>query len=687
MPGVARRRRSVLAAGSLSLLVLSMACTAPGTVGRSTAPPPGAPEVAAAPSPTPVPPTGFQVGAVRVGPITESVPLTGRVADRSETPVSAPAAVRVASYLVELGKPVTEGQQLAEVDATGAERELNDTRARKEAAETRLERARGVLNSRRQRAEEDLARMTAPPAQSEQLQAAGAVATARENLRKAEADVARLNSPTASADAKVAEQAVLSAQSTLKKAEAELARLKKGADPSDLRRAQNDVATAESNYAKAVEAHRVLTAGPEPFALRAAERAVMDAEQQLRTAESTKPLPIVLSRSNDSKTDREARRRAEQEAENARLAREADIKKAELGLKNAIDQLNKVRQPPPASEVQSSARAIESAERTLTDAKEKLALVQAGPKPEEIEAAEIAVASANASLERAVINLEAARSGPSESEMASAHASLISARSNLEVAVARQNELMAGKSPDSVEVRAAQDRIALLQKISESSLEAVDEQAAGIDPKDKEMLDAVGLYRDALKASSDEQARLSQAEQAFNATRLVAPFAGVVTAIVVQPGEQTQPGKPVLFLSKAGEAIVRADIPTRDGSRITTGQTARVELSEQPGTAYDATVVDVADSESGRRVTLQAVWGATPPAYGQVVQSTVVVQEKPAALLVPRRAVTSVGSRRYVDIFDRTPPRRVAVEVGLSNADEVEVTGDIREGQPVLVAP
>ncbi|MCC7372907.1 MAG: HlyD family efflux transporter periplasmic adaptor subunit [Chloroflexi bacterium] len=685
MPGVALRRRSYLAVGGLSLLVMSVACTGPGPASRQ-APPPAA-EVVAVASPTPVPPTGFQVGAVRVGPITESVALTGRVADRSETPITAPVAVRIASYLVELGKPVTEGQQLAEVDATGAERELSDTRARKEAADARLERARGVLNARRQRADEDLTRMTAPPAQSEQLQAAGAVATARENLRKAEADVARLNSPAASADAKVAEQAVLSAQSMLKKAETDLARLKKGADPSDLRRAQNDVATAESNLAKAVEAHRVLTAGPEPFALRAAERAVMDAEQQLRTAESIKPLPIVYSRTNDGKTDREARRRAEQEAENARVARDADIKKAELGLKNAIDQLNKVRQPPPASEVQSAVRAVESGERSLTDAKEKLALVQAGPKPEEIEAAEIAVTSAQATLDRAVINLETARSGPSESDAASARASLVSARSNLEVAVARQNELMAGKNPDSTEVRAAQDRIALLDKLAESSLEAIDEQASSIDPKDKEMLDAVGLYRDALKAAADEQARLTQAEQAVQATRLVAPSAGVVTAIVTQPGEQTQPGKPVLFLAKPGEPIVKADIPARDGGRIANGQAAKVELAEQPGTIYDATVVDVADSESGRRVTLQAVWGGNPPAYGQVIQSTVVVQEKPAALLVPRRAVTSVGSRRYVDIFDRTPPRRVAVEVGLSNADEVEVTGDIREGQPVLVAP
>jgi multidrug efflux pump subunit AcrA (membrane-fusion protein) len=690
MPGRTHRRRPAVMAGGLAFLLTAVACTGPGMGARQSTGPQttsGATEAVAVASATPMPPAGFQVGTVRVGPITESVTLTGRVADRSEAPVGLPVSVRIASMLVEPGHQVSEGQPLAEVDTSGLEREIHDLRARRDAADTRLERTRSVLQARRQRAEEDLARLTAPPSESEQLQAAGAVATAREQLRRAEADVAALNAPSAVADARAAEQAVLSAQAAVRKAEADLARVRRGADPSELRKAQNDLASAESAYAKAVEAHRVLTAGPEPFALRAAERAVLDAQQQILTLQRTQPLPPVYQRTNDDRADREARRRAEREAENARVARQAEMQKAELGLKSAVDQLNKVRQPPPDAEVLSAVRAVESAERSLIDARERLALLQAGPKPEDVEAAELAVASAQAGLDRAIASLEAARAGPSESAVAAARASLVSARSSVEVAQARQRELLANKDAGAPDVRAAQERIALLQKLSGAQIEELDDLSASIDPKDREMLDAVSLYREAVRATGEEQARLQQSEQQLESLRLVAPFSGVVTAMLVAAGEMTQPGKPVLLLARPSAPVIRTEIAQREGSRLAAGQRGRVELTDQGGATFDAMLTDVDDGEGERRLTLDVVWGSTPPTYGQQVQTTILVQEKTSALLVPRRAVTNVGSRRYVDVFDRTPPRRVPVELGLTNQNDVEVLGDLREGQPVLLAP
>lgn len=573
------------------------------------------------------------------------------------------------------------------VDNSNFERELEDLQSQKTAADTRLEQARGVLKVRIRRGQEELARLTAAPPQSSQLAAEGDVATAREMLRKAEAEYIRVTAPPPSADVAVAEQAIVVAQANLKKTEADLARLRQGPNISDVRKAQNDLAAAESAHAKAVEAFRVLVSGPDPFALRAAERGVAEAQIQLQTVRQTPPPPPVYSRTEDSKADREARRRTEREAANAQVAHVAEIQKAESALRAALDQLEKVRTQPPRAEIDSAVRAVESAERSVLDARERLATVQEGARPEEIALAEAAVGSAQATVERARANLEILQSGPSAGEIASARAGVLSARSGVEVALARQQELLASSNADSVDVQATQERIALLEHLLELSLPDLDALIAVVDPKERELLDAIGLYRDALRGLAEVDGRLGEAENQRTSLRLVAPFAGVITRVVTPAGETTQANKPVLFLARADAPVIHADVGQREGQRLAVGQHGTLELPERTGPPLGVTLADVADGEAGRRVTLEVAWGDVAPTLGQPVQATVVVQERERALLVPRRAIINVGGRRYLDVYDRTPPRRVPVEVGLSSDDDVEVTGDIREGQAILVAP
>ena len=45
-----------------------------------------------------------------------------------------------------------------------------------------------------------------------------------------------------------------------------------------------------------------------------------------------------------------------------------------------------------------------------------------------------------------------------------------------------------------------------------------------------------------------------------------------------------------------------------------------------------------------------------------------------------------IAGRRFIDIMEGANPRRVEIEVGISNGGETEVSGPVREGQQVIIS-
>jgi len=54
-------------------------------------------------------------------------------------------------------------------------------------------------------------------------------------------------------------------------------------------------------------------------------------------------------------------------------------------------------------------------------------------------------------------------------------------------------------------------------------------------------------------------------------------------------------------------------------------------------------------------------------------------------LLVPNRALTSVGMRKAVRIVAPGEPRDVIVEIGVSDGNETEIISGVNEGDQVLL--
>jgi len=76
----------------------------------------------------------------------------------------------------------------------------------------------------------------------------------------------------------------------------------------------------------------------------------------------------------------------------------------------------------------------------------------------------------------------------------------------------------------------------------------------------------------------------------------------------------------------------------------------------------------------------------TDPKFGVPVQVNITVKEKPAALIVPKKALRQTGSRTYVEVLDGTLRRITNVEVGITTNDTVEIVSGLTEGQVVALA-
>lgn len=205
------------------------------------------------------------------------------------------------------------------------------------------------------------------------------------------------------------------------------------------------------------------------------------------------------------------------------------------------------------------------------------------------------------------------------------------------------------------------------------------QQAERIDTE----LQALRSERDAARAQLAERRRV------LGEATLRAPYDAVVTAVFVEVGEHTAPGRPVVEVSGDGRVEVEAEAAASVAARIRPGQAVEVELPARdlvvPGTvrtvsrsgrgagALFPVIVDLADD----------VAGATPGLSARVVLR----HEGDVAPVVPLRAVIDpTGQRPAVFRVRDGRARRVAVELGDVGDRGVVVRAGLAAGDSVVVA-
>lgn len=451
------------------------------------------------------------------------------------------------------------------------------------------------------------------------------------------------------------ERAVQTAEQTLAMQEANLAELQRGASAEEIAAAEAAVASAQAQLDQ-------LLNGPRPQEIAAATANLKAAQASLWAAMEQRDQIVAGATEAEIAAAQAQLASAQTQLKVARDAHDRTMKCHTVALPTGEEQ----EICPGLGTAEEQARYnLHAADEALAAAQAQLDQLLAGPTEEQTNAAQANVSVAAAQRDAAQAQLDLLRAGSTPAQVAAARAQLAQAQATL--ATLRQG--------------ASQERLAMAA--------AQVEQA-----------------RIALKGAQDNLAGAT----------LSAPFDGMVTRLLLEPGEWTVAGNPVATLTDLSAVEVELMVDEIDIGQIAVGQSASVTLETWPHRALLAAVARIAPAaevqtglvtyrvylsldaqDSAPELTTQRSAGSEGTLVirpAMTANAEIITQQRTGVLLVPKRAVQAdrtadrYSVERVIQGTGGDPETEtVPITIGLQDTAYTEVLSGLQEGDVVLMRP
>ena len=375
---------------------------------------------------------------------------------------------------------------------------------------------------------------------------------------------------------------------------------------------------------------------------------------------------------------------------------------------------------------------ITSAETAVSSAQANLDNLLTGPTAEEIAIAEANVRASQASLASSSADLGSAQDTIKESQIFAAQAALYTAQQSrepiaefneefptesnhlqlLEIdqaiadAQAQLNELLAGPN-----TAAAQNSVAAAAARVEGSRADLDAALAGataaqIASAEAQLAQALATLADLQDGASQEDIRTAEAElelarialadaqEQLDKATVVAPFAGVITAVNFNEGELANGAVIEIVDGNSLEIILSVD--EVDVGSFAVGQPAIVTLETWPNETIDSEILAIAPSaNNGGSNTLVSYdvhvgLGETdlPVLIGMTANANLITSANEDVLLVPNRAIRAdrQADKYFVTVRkDDDSTEEVEVITGLRDGENTQIISGIDEGTVLVI--
>ncbi len=295
---------------------------------------------------------------------------------------------------------------------------------------------------------------------------------------------------------------------------------------------------------------------------------------------------------------------------------------------------------------------------------------------------EATLAQARADLARAEAALAAFDRGGRDTERRKLEVDLERARTGADVASAQlarlvplqKDGLVADRTVEETRLEVAQRE--LEHTAAEQALETY--RSSGAD-----------LERQRLVAErASAAARVADAEAVRADVEVKAPLDGVVTTLMVRPGETTDPMRALARLLVNEDRRVQFDVQPHDAARLTVG--ARAQWTGRGGierTGMVESIGAVVDEYSGLvAVYVRADDGKHAPQPGLAVSGSLEVERLSGALLVPERAIIRSNDQQAVVVASADGVAHIVpVTVRTRHEGVAAVEGELKAGDRVIV--
>jgi RND family efflux transporter MFP subunit len=231
--------------------------------------------------------------------------------------------------------------------------------------------------------------------------------------------------------------------------------------------------------------------------------------------------------------------------------------------------------------------------------------------------------------------------------------------------------------------------------LAQATLRRIQELAAKKSASNQELDEATARFQSAQSAHQmalarrvQVEARIAQAGEEQRAAHVVreyaelkAPFAGVVTEKLAEPGTMASPGTPLLVLERAGGYRLEAAVEESRSSSVRMGQAVRVSLE---GAETDGRVVEIMPSvDAASRSYTVKVALAGPVRSGMFGKAEFPsgTRKLPA---VPAAAVIERGQMQSVVTVENGTAHVRLITAGTRGAGWVEVLSGLSAGEKVV---
>ena len=193
------------------------------------------------------------------------------------------------------------------------------------------------------------------------------------------------------------------------------------------------------------------------------------------------------------------------------------------------------------------------------------------------------------------------------------------------------------------------------------------------------------------QATVDEAvARVFIAQARLDECILKAPFIGVVTQVLVRPGDLATPRAPMLKIMDPKSLVVRAGLPESHAANIHKGTKVVVKLDAYPNKMFNAEIVRVypiLELDSRTRLIEAKIIDSVeliPRLFARISVQGRVVDD---AIVVPDAAiVTTPRGEKVVYVVSEGKANMRQVTIGLEQGQSVQIIDGVQAGEMVVVA-
>lgn len=195
---------------------------------------------------------------------------------------------------------------------------------------------------------------------------------------------------------------------------------------------------------------------------------------------------------------------------------------------------------------------------------------------------------------------------------------------------------------------------------------------------------------------------------AITDAQIISPIDGKVLQMSVTEGAEARAFQTLITVGDDTELEVGATLVSNQMQELSEGLPAIIELPNRPGikltgavrsmpypygtgggtnTGAGAAVATAGqNTDNTTRISIDDISAAGSFRLGELVQVTVVRENKQDALWIPPQAIRTFEGRNFVVVRTDDLPKRQDIKIGIRNEEQVEILSGLEEGQ-VVVAP